>query len=122
MEISEGRLPKKGTKSEEEYRRAIDAEIEHLRQEYLPDEEEVEAREIDAAFVFSCLKKDQYGDGELFVALFRDKFIFNESSQEWYFWNGVSWELDKNLRAGKVIVRQAYIDNAADLQPGIAHG
>ena len=49
---------------------------------------------ITSAFVRECLSKGELGDGELFAALFRDIFIFNASSREWYFFNGVHWQLD----------------------------
>lgn len=49
---------------------------------------------IDPQFVRDCLDAVAYGDGTLFAEIFRDKMLFNHSSQEWYRWIGHSWELD----------------------------
>ncbi len=49
---------------------------------------------ITSAFIQDCLIKNELGDGTLFAALFRDQFLFNNSTQEWFVWSGHFWQRD----------------------------
>lgn len=49
---------------------------------------------IDSKFINQCLLANSLGDGMLFAALFRDKFLYCKSQKEWYKWQGHYWALD----------------------------
>lgn len=50
--------------------------------------------DVDSKFVFCCLDRNESGDGDLYAALHRGKFIFNTTEQEWYVWAGHHWKKD----------------------------
>ena len=52
------------------------------------------AADITPEFIHECLFKNELGDGLLYAALHRDKFLFNKNACEWYGWTGVHWEPD----------------------------
>ena len=47
--------------------------------------------ELTSHFVMSCLRTNQYGDGEMFKALHRDAFIYCKNTQTWLKWAGHHW-------------------------------
>lgn len=49
----------------------------------------------DPRFVLECLRNNERGDGILFAALQRDKFLYNKTSTQWYRWEGHHWAIDK---------------------------
>lgn len=49
---------------------------------------------ISSRFVLDCLHANELGDGMLYAALHKDRFIHNKSSGEWYAWAGHYWERD----------------------------
>lgn len=52
--------------------------------------------EITPEFVWQCYKLVEVGDGLLFCAIHRGRFIHNcDTKDEWYFFNGVHWQIDK---------------------------
>lgn len=53
-----------------------------------------EEQKIDSKFIIECLYANSMGDGMLFAALFRDKFLYCKSQKEWYKWGGHCWKLD----------------------------
>ena len=62
-----------------------------------------EAREpLAAEFVKECLDTNERGDGCMFAALHRDRFLYNTTPKpvgEWYAWNGHVWQVDYLQRA-----------------------
>jgi len=45
-------------------------------------------------FIIDCLFQESRGDGVLYMKLNSDKLIYDVNFKEWYFWNGIYWELD----------------------------
>lgn len=59
--------------------------------------ERVPAPEADPAppqFVRECFAANRMGDGTLFAALNRGKFLNNVTANEWYYWTGHYWSID----------------------------
>lgn len=52
------------------------------------------ADDLPTAFVNDCLTANERGDGALFAALHRGRFVFNVSLDKWYFWKGHYWDMD----------------------------
>jgi putative DNA primase/helicase len=50
---------------------------------------------ITPKFVKACLDANELGDGTLFAAMFRGKYVFNKSTQTWLRWAGHHWALDE---------------------------
>ena len=50
--------------------------------------------EIDYKFLKGCLGCNELGDGLLFAAIHRDRFVFNASGQQWMRYTGHHWETD----------------------------
>lgn len=49
---------------------------------------------ITQSFVRDCLNANERGDGALFAALHRGKFIYNKTSGAWFAWRGHYWDFD----------------------------
>ena len=65
-------------------------EIENLRNSCTLHEKEENADEK----LLERLEKNEIGDAELFIDLFKDKYIFDTSEGKFYIWNSKYWELD----------------------------
>jgi len=55
--------------------------------------------EITSKFVLECLDANELGDGLLYSALHKDKFVFAKGSECWYSWDEHSWRRDEMDRA-----------------------
>jgi putative DNA primase/helicase len=62
---------------------------------------------VDYRFLKRCLDCNELGDGLLFAALHREKFVFNASGQQWMRYTGHHWETDVEDRS------QASVEDAA---------
>lgn len=51
--------------------------------------------EINSQFVMECLEANELGDGLLYAALHKDKFVFAKGSECWYTWDVHSWRRDE---------------------------
>lgn len=51
--------------------------------------------EITSKFVLECLDANELGDGLLYAALHKDKFVFAKGSESWYTWDHHSWRRDE---------------------------
>ena len=51
--------------------------------------------EIDTRFVLQCLDANELGDGLLYAALHKNKFVFAKGSDCWYVWDRHSWRRDE---------------------------
>jgi len=73
--------------------------------------------EVTSTFIQDCLYANELGDGMLAAALFKDRFLFNKSSDEWLSWEGHHWDRDIMARSKASVeqVAQKYLDEAADL-------
>jgi putative DNA primase/helicase len=50
---------------------------------------------ITSEFIQQCARSRQLGDGLLFAALHRGRYVFNKQTREWLVFNGAHWELDE---------------------------
>lgn len=50
--------------------------------------------EITSKFVMQCLESEQLGDGILYAALHKNRFVYAKNSQQWYVWNEHTWRRD----------------------------
>lgn len=50
--------------------------------------------EITSKFVLQCLESEQLGDGILYAALHKNRFVYAKNSQQWYVWNEHTWRRD----------------------------
>jgi len=50
--------------------------------------------EISEKFVLDCLRANERGDGLLYIAIHRGKFLYNNAASEWMHWTGQHWERD----------------------------
>ena len=81
----------------------------------LEAEKKPEAPEITSKFLQDCLYANELGDGMLAAALFKDRFLFNKSSDEWLSWEGHHWERDimAASKASVEKVAQEYLAEAS---------
>jgi putative DNA primase/helicase len=78
--------------------------------------------ELPSHFVRACLRTNQHGDGEMFKALFRGKFVFCKSMDTWLRWAGHHWEIDKMGAAAAAVEQVAteYEKEAAKIKKSLA--
>lgn len=50
---------------------------------------------IPPADIYKALSGEEDGDSDLFVWLFKDKFLFDHAAGSWYYWNEHYWRLDE---------------------------
>ena len=81
----------------------------------LLEKDEHDSPELSVRFIRQCLRNNETGDGMLFVALMRGRFVFNASAGEWLYWVGHYWQRDTRDRASAAVeaVAMTYV-NAAD--------
>ena len=70
----------------------VASEAEALKEKQKPKDKE---ETITPEFIAQCLYANQLGDGRLYAALHKDKFIFVKSWLQWLEWSGNSWRIDK---------------------------
>lgn len=58
-----------------------------------------ESPKITSKFIQECLFANEMGDGTLFAARFRDKFLYCKNTQEWFEWTGHRWKMDMMNRS-----------------------
>lgn len=56
--------------------------------------DESKPKELEPQFVLDCFRSNELGDGALFAALMRGRYVFNASSGEWLMWTGFHWKRD----------------------------
>ena len=72
---------------------------EEKQQQDKKDNESKDNNGITSRFVLDCLNANELGDGMLFAAIHKGKFLFNFSAGEWFFWGGHFWLRDITNRA-----------------------
>lgn len=79
----------------------IDEETEQRKAEKKEPGELPAPGEVDSKFVVECLRQNEVGDGMLYAALHRGKYIFNKTDADkqdvsigWYEWAGNHWQRD----------------------------
>ncbi|CAG1065993.1 hypothetical protein BAC1_01590 [uncultured bacterium] len=72
---------------------------------------------LTSRFVYDCLMANELGDGTLFTALHRHKFIYDKAACQWFAWTGHFWKLDTLERAYRAVeeVAQMYLAEADKL-------
>ncbi len=71
----------------------IASEVETLKDKSKPAEDDKE--DITPEFIAQCLYANYLGDGRLYAALHKNKFVFVTSWMQWLEWNGHNWRIDK---------------------------
>jgi putative DNA primase/helicase len=73
-------------------------------------------------FVLACLRTNQHGDGELFKALNRGRFLYCKSMGCWLAWAGHHWEIDHMARADAAVetVARVYEEEAVEVNADAA--
>lgn len=51
-------------------------------------------KSISSNFVRRCLVSNELGEGLLYTALHRDRFVYNNATKEWFAWGGQHWDRD----------------------------
>lgn len=69
---------------------------------------------ISSGFISDCLNANELGDGLLYAALNKDRFLYNKNTNEWMKWAGHHWEVDYFNQAvsGVEYVCEAYLSEA----------
>jgi len=67
---------------------------------------------VDSQFISACLRANELGDGALYAAVNRGKFIHCKSSGQWFRWIGHSWELD--IMDGALAAVENVVDRLLD--------
>lgn len=87
-----------------------------------------ESPKITSKLVNDCLFANELGDGILFNALFRDRFLYCKNRAEWFEWAGHYWQRDvmgRALSAVEAVVEQYLIEyrvTATELTNFLASG
>ncbi|MFH0995772.1 MAG: phage/plasmid primase, P4 family [Pseudomonadota bacterium] len=50
---------------------------------------------ITSRFISDCLKANELGDAQLYIALNQGKRLYNQTSTEWMCWTGNHWDIDR---------------------------
>ena len=77
--------------------------------------------DIPSHFIRACLRTNQHGDGELYKALHRDKFVYCKNMQCWLRWAGHHWVediMDEALAAVEEVA-DAYEKEASDIRKSL---
>ncbi len=75
-------------------RRQVQDRIYRERAQLPPARDPDAPPEITSQFIRECLFANELGDGTLYAALFRHKFVFCKNTEEWYEWVGHHWQRD----------------------------
>lgn len=69
---------------------------------------------ITSGFVYDCLMANEHGDGALFAALHRNRFLLNKTNTQWLYWSGHHWKHDilEQIYKGVEAVAQQYLAEA----------
>ncbi len=95
---------------------AVQARVEAEQGAY-PAPDEKGTAGISSRYVQACLDANELGDGLLYAAVNRDKFIYNVTAQEWLKWDGHHWAADEHNQAAAAAenVVDRLLEETADL-------
>jgi len=84
----------------------------------LDEQKDPEKPGITSRFIQDCLYANELGDGMLAAALFKDRFLYVKSSEDWLSWEGHHWERDimAKSRASVEEVADVFLDEASRMQ------
>ena len=89
-----------------DYEEKIKNRVDEIEEKIKDDQNETP--EITSKFVADCLNSKELGDGILYSAILKGRFIYNKSASEWYRWAGHHFERDIKERA------LAHVEDVAD--------
>lgn len=104
-------------------RQQID-EARKLEEEILAEDKETEKQDangISKRFIAECFRLNERGDGMLFAAIHRGRFVHIKKLDTWLYWAGNHWKIDEDDYAidAADLVAQYYESYAADLRARI---
>jgi len=82
--------------------RAVEERVEAEEKELSGDDEQTESG-LTKRYVRHCLRANEVGDGLLYIALMRGRFIYNTSAGEWLHWSGHYWQRDTKDLSGAAV-------------------
>lgn len=88
---------KKSTKKD--IARAVNKRVDQEKASMAIKEEE----ELSLSFVSTCLNADRLGDGTLFAALHKGKYLYSHAQGRWFNWGGHHWDVDRMLTAQREV-------------------
>ncbi len=59
--------------------------------------------DVPSSFVMQCLGANELGDGMLYAAMLRERFVYNHNLGEWYEWQGNYWRRDTTQQAYQAV-------------------
>lgn len=74
--------------------RALVEERKRVEAAALADREKPDSPEITPRRIKQCLQSNELGDGTLFAALHRGKFLYSKNAAQWLVWRAHHWDLD----------------------------
>ena len=100
--------------NEKEIRQAVQARVQSEEETRLVTGGEGPEDPITSSFIYDCLMGNEYGDGLLFTALHRNRFVLNKTNNQWFYWGGHHWKADilEGMYKGVEAVAQKYLAEA----------
>jgi putative DNA primase/helicase len=94
MTSPEDQNPDKSTENTplEDIRRQVEERV--AQEAAVPGASGEDKPEITSEFIQDCLRANELGDGTLYAAEFRNRFLFCKNTQEWFEWSGHYWQRD----------------------------
>ena len=73
-------------------------------------------------FIRDCIHAGELGDGILFAALLKDRYVYNSSAREWLVWGGHAWarDLHESVLGATEIVVDGLLDATIHVSKDIA--
>ena len=99
---------KSGQSMAEQVQARIDAEARQVKKKDEPEDK------ISSKFVRECLYANELGDGMLYAAIHKDKFLYNKSAAGWLKWSDHHWADDIMSKSQAVVedVALRYLEEA----------
>jgi len=101
--------------SAEEIRAAVNAVADEERRKFAPEtaepDHEPEAEPIPSADILRALHRNEDGDADLFIRLYRNRLVFDHAAGQWFTWAGHHWEPDttEEALAGVADIADLYV-------------
>ncbi len=58
-------------------------------------------KKIEPKTIYQALAENEKGDATLYMMLFKDKFLYDQTERVWYYWNDHYWRYDRAMNALK---------------------
>jgi len=101
--------------------RALVEERRRIEAIALAEKEKSDAPEITPRKIKQCLQSNELGDGTLYAALHRGKYLYSKNTAQWLAWRGHHWDLDIMDEAFAAVedVAQHYLEAGHSLKDEI---